>query len=399
MSGLLQGITRRLYRSVVTLLVAPLYVVIMFPRYFATRKLGVGFFESKDRSHLYKKIFTEDNEYGHHRYIDVGDGKKFHVVENGNTDGPLIIFLHGFPQFWYTWRNQLTGLKDQGYHLVAMDMRGYGSSYRPKNRLDYNMKEFKSDVRGVIEALQKDKPESSRKVTLIAHDWGSIVAWHVLADSWKLEKTGQGYINKGVIINIGHPLIVTANIAKPFKQYFNGHWALELIKKPQSTIKTLRAAFASVSAQLVKSYYVYIFQLPTPIARTLISVRDWYSIGGLVRAIKINNAEDAEIFKAAASYAPPEDPTFALDHAVEYYRHGAVSEGWKAGRPEDGYIEYPVLILWGEDDLALDMHLNLDGTEARVPNVEIKTYPNVGHFLPEEIPDIANEEISKFAAK
>ncbi|KAM3584784.1 Epoxide hydrolase 4, variant 2 [Umbelopsis sp. WA50703] len=346
MSGLLQDISRRLYRSVVSLLVAPLYVLVMVPRFWATRKLGVGFFESKDRSHLYKKLFSEDNEYGHHRYIDIGNGKKFHVVENGNTDGPLVFFLHGFPQCWYTWRNQLVGLKDKGYHLVAMDMRGYGSSYRAKNRLDYNMSEFKSDVRGVIEALQKDKPAASRKVTLVAHDWGAIVGWHVLADSWKLEKTGQGYINKGVIINIGHPLIVTANIAKPFKEYITSHWALELVKKPRTTIATLRAAFASVFAQLLKSYYVYIFQLPTPIARTLISIRDWISISSLVKAIKINKNEDVDIFKAAASYTLPEDSTFALDHAVEYYRHGAVMGEWKVGNSEDGIVEYPVLVLW-----------------------------------------------------
>jgi pimeloyl-ACP methyl ester carboxylesterase len=65
---------------------------------------------------VYKKLFSEDNEYGHHRYIDIGNGKKFHVVENGNTDGPLVFFLHGFPQV--STNNRASMLKSQSFMSI-----------------------------------------------------------------------------------------------------------------------------------------------------------------------------------------------------------------------------------------------------------------------------------------
>jgi pimeloyl-ACP methyl ester carboxylesterase len=223
--------------------------------------------------------------------------------------------------------------------------RGYGTSYRSKKK-DYVMREFISDVRAVIEALQKDKPVESRRVTLVAHDWGAIVAWHVLADSWKLEKSDQGYIDKGVIINIGHPMVSLANIVQPFKEYFKVHWLLQLITKPKSTSVTLHKAFAPVFTQLMKSYYIYIFQLPTPFGRSFAKVRDWYFQELIVKGIKTSTPDDVEMYKAAAAYGPPEDPTPGFDHAVQYYRHGAAVEGWSLSKPEDGYIGYPVLVLW-----------------------------------------------------
>ncbi|KAI9287694.1 Alpha/Beta hydrolase protein [Umbelopsis sp. AD052] len=397
MSNVVATITHGLFWSVATVACAAVYTVTMVPFVWRTRKLGVGLFEKKDRSALYPKLFTEDGEFTHHRYIDLGGGKKFHVVESGNTSGPLVLFLHGFPQCWYTWSKQLEGLKDDQYHLVAMDMRGYGASYRPK-RNGFVMKEFISDVRGVIEALQKDKPQESRRVTLVSHDWGAIVGWHVMADSWKLEASQQGYIDKGIIINIGHPLIGAGNLLRPFQKYLSLHWLTQLITKPAVTWPIIKADFAPVLTQLAKSYYIYIFQLPTPFGRSFLSIRDWFFAELVVKGIKNSTAEDAEIYKAAAAYATVDDPTPAIDYAIEYYRRGAAQEGWSLKKKDDGFIGIPVLVLWGEQDVALDMKINLENTKTRVPNVEIQTYPGVGHFLPEEIPDELNEKIRRFAS-
>lgn len=208
------------------------------------------------------------------------------------------------------------------------------------------MKNFISDVKGVIQALQKDKPEQSRRVTLVAHDWGAVVAWHVLANSWKLEESNQGYVDQGIIINIGHPAVAAANLAQPFKDYFTAHWLLQLVTKPKSTMETLRTAFEPVFSQMLKSYYIYIFQLPTPFGRSFIGIRDWFFQSLIIKGIKTATDDDAEIYKAAAAYAPADDPTPAIDHAIEYYRHGAAHEGWRFGNSEDGMIGYPVKVLW-----------------------------------------------------
>jgi pimeloyl-ACP methyl ester carboxylesterase len=208
------------------------------------------------------------------------------------------------------------------------------------------MKEFIADVRGLIEALQKDKPQESRRVTLVSHDWGAIVGWHVMADSWKLETSQQGYIDKGIIINIGHPLIAAENIVQPFQKYLQLHWLRQLITKPSATWPIIKASFAPVLTQMLKSYYIYIFQLPTPFGRMYLSIRDWFFADLVIRGIKTSTDEDVEIYKAAAAYTTLDDPTPAIDYAIEYYRHGAAMEGWNLKNKEDGVIGFPVLVLW-----------------------------------------------------
>jgi pimeloyl-ACP methyl ester carboxylesterase len=208
------------------------------------------------------------------------------------------------------------------------------------------MSEFISDVRGIIEALQKDKPQKSRHVTLVSHDWGAIVGWHVLAHSWKLEASQQGYIDKGIIINIGHPLIAQENLLQPVQQYINLHWLFQLITKPTATLPIFKAAFAPLLTQFRKSYYIYIFQLPTPFGRSFLSARDWLFADMIVKSIKTSTDIDADIYKASAAYTTVDDPTPAIDYAIEYYRHGAAIEGWKLSNKEDGVIGYPVLVLW-----------------------------------------------------
>lgn len=208
------------------------------------------------------------------------------------------------------------------------------------------MKEFISDVRGLIEVLQKDKPQESRRVTLVSHDWGAIIGWHVMADSWKLETSQQGYIDKGIIINIGHPLIAAENLLQPFQKYLRLHWLHQLITRPTATWPIIKAGFAPVLIQILKSYYIYIFQLPTPFGRTYLSIRDWFFADLVIRGIKTSTDEDVEIYKAAAAYATVDDPTPAIDYAIEYYRHGAAMEGWNPKNKEDGVIGFPVLVLW-----------------------------------------------------
>ncbi|HAR31950.1 MAG TPA: epoxide hydrolase [Gammaproteobacteria bacterium] len=103
-----------------------------------------------------------------HCSADVGDAR-IHWVECGT--GPVVLMVHGFPESWYSWRHQLPALAAAGYRAVAMDVRGYGRSSKPRAVEDYRMVRVVADVVGLIRALGSDD------VTLVGHDWGAPIAW------------------------------------------------------------------------------------------------------------------------------------------------------------------------------------------------------------------------------
>ena len=104
-----------------------------------------------------------------HRAADVGDSR-IHWVECG--EGPVVLMVHGFPESWYSWRNQLPALAAAGYRAVAIDARGYGRSSKPRNVDAYRMTRMVGDVVGLVAALD------SEDVTLVGHDWGAPIVWN-----------------------------------------------------------------------------------------------------------------------------------------------------------------------------------------------------------------------------
>src|SRR5882762_7060037 len=106
-----------------------------------------------------------------HGYADSG-GVKIHYASLGK--GPLVVMIHGFPDFWYSWRNQMEGLSDR-FQVVAIDQRGYNLSDKPKGVENYDVKLLVGDVLAVIKTLGRDK------AVIVGHDWGGMVAWSVAA--------------------------------------------------------------------------------------------------------------------------------------------------------------------------------------------------------------------------
>ena len=105
-----------------------------------------------------------------HRDV-TANGARFHVAECGPVDGELVLLLHGFPEFWWSWRHQLVALGHAGYRAVAVDLRGYGASDKPPR--GYDAYTLSSDVAGLVRAL------GSREATVVGHDWGGVLAWTV----------------------------------------------------------------------------------------------------------------------------------------------------------------------------------------------------------------------------
>ncbi|XP_057423368.1 uncharacterized protein LOC130717232 [Lotus japonicus] len=105
-----------------------------------------------------------------HRTVQV-NGIKMHVAEKG--EGPVVLFLHGFPELWYSWRHQILALSSQGYRAVAPDLRGYGDTEAPTSVASYNCFNIVGDIVALIDSLGVDQ------VFLVGHDWGAIIGWYV----------------------------------------------------------------------------------------------------------------------------------------------------------------------------------------------------------------------------
>ena len=125
-----------------------------------------------------------------HRYADNGD-VRLHYAAAGPEDAPLVVFLHGFPDFWYSWRHQMAALEDR-FRVAALDMRGYNRSSKPKGVANYAMPYLVADVAAVIKA------ETAEQAIVVGHDWGGAVAWNVAI-------TRPELVRLLVILNLPHP--------------------------------------------------------------------------------------------------------------------------------------------------------------------------------------------------
>lgn len=144
-----------------------------------------------------------------HRAVHAG-GTRFHVVEAG--DGPLVLLLHGFPQFWWTWRHQLVSLAAAGYRAVAVDLRGYGGSDKPPR--GYDLPTLAGDATGLIRAL------GETGAIVVGHDWGGLLAWTMAVMDAKS-------VHRLVAVGAPHPLrLRSALLTDPFGQLKASGYAL-----------------------------------------------------------------------------------------------------------------------------------------------------------------------------
>lgn len=148
-----------------------------------------------------------------HGYAD-NDGVKIHYATVG--EGPLVIMVHGFPDFWYSWRHQMEGLKDN-FKVVAIDQRGYNLSGQPEGEENYNMRYLVSDIAAVIEH------HGEEKATIVGHDWGGIV-------SWQFAFAYPQMVDKLVILNLPHPNGMARELANNVEQQQNSGYARTFIQ-------------------------------------------------------------------------------------------------------------------------------------------------------------------------
>lgn len=274
-------------------------------------------------------------------FVTAADGVRLHYVAGGA--GPLVLFLHGFPEHWYTWRHQLPALAAER-RVVAVDLRGYHRSDRPAGRRAYAGDRLLADVVALVEAL------GDGRATLVGHDWGGAIAW-------AFAHAHPGMLERLVICNAPHPARFAAEIARP--------------------------------PQLLRSWYVFLLQLPR-LPEALLCWHDAAAVGWILRHAA--GGPDALGEEAVARFRAAFAEPGAARAAVDYYRNLA---GGMRRRPPLAPIEAPVLVLWGDRDPALDARL-LRGLERLAPQVRVRRFAGAGHFVHEELPSAVNAALREF---
>ncbi|MDY6937770.1 MAG: alpha/beta hydrolase [Cyanobacteriota bacterium] len=272
------------------------------------------------------------------------NGIRLHYVTQG--EGELMLMLHGFPEFWYSWRHQIPEFA-RDYKVVALDLRGYNDSEKPPEKSAYVMPEFIADIRGVIRGLGYER------CILVAHDWGGAIAW-------TFAEAHPEMLDGLIVLNLPHPA------------------------KFRAGLRTI--------AQLKKSWYVFAFQLPW-LPEWVFRRNNYQAIAAAFYDMAIDKSAfppaDLQAFQEAA--AKPG----ALTAMLNYYRN--IFQGFF--KPKScQIIETPTLMVWGENDIALGKELTYD-TQEYVRELEIRYIPNCSHWVQQERPQLVNRYIREFLAK
>lgn len=275
------------------------------------------------------------------RFVEA-NGQRFELAECGDGDR-LAIMLHGFPELSFSWRHQMPVLAEQGWRVWAPNMRGYGASSKPKGMAAYRIDILLQDVAALIDLAKAEAP--AREVMLVAHDWGAIVAW-----MFAIRKVRP--LDRLVIMNVPHPKCAEREIRK---------WR-----------------------QLRKSWYIFFFQIPWLPEKLLLAG----NARAVRRAFTGTAANKGNFAKAALQvYADAAQRPGAITAMLNYYR--ALMRLPDLQNVGEGVVKPDTLVIWGENDLALDIHL-LDGMEAWVPNLTLRRLPGISHWVQQDAPEAVN---------
>ena len=283
------------------------------------------------------------------------NGLRFELAEMAPTGGSgdkLAICLHGFPELNYSWRYQMPLLAAQGWRVWAPNMRGYGASSRPQGRRQYALDHLIADVAALIDAAQAEHPAS--QVMLVAHDWGAIVAW-----MFAIKKVRP--LTRLVIMNVPHPMVGKREIAK-FRQ-------------------------------LWRSWYILFFQLPWLPEKVLLR-----NNAAAIKGAFLNMANDKSRFPVGTLqvYADAAQRPGAMTAMVNYYR-ALLRDYDMMTQASDGRVDIPALLIWGEDDSALNIYCSV-GTEEWVPQLTVRRLPGVSHWVQQEAPEQVNQILTEWLA-
>jgi pimeloyl-ACP methyl ester carboxylesterase len=275
-------------------------------------------------------------------YAEIGD-VDLHYVEAG--EGPLIVLLHGFPEFWYGWRLQIEPLAAAGFRVVAPDMRGYNLSSRPDAVDEYDTGKLADDIRDLVHE------RGAESALLVGHDWGGTAAWATAMIHPEV-------VDRLAILNAAHPRQLSRGLHH--------------------------------SDQLRRSWYFFFFAVPE-LPEAVVHANDWHFFRHFLHdASPAYTAEEIEHYVEAWSQPG------AATGMINYYRSSVrQSKGADAAlRP----ISAPTLVIWGEDDGYLGTDL-AEPDHDDVPNLDrVERLPGASHWVHHDQPERVNRLLVDFFA-
>lgn len=266
---------------------------------------------------------------------------QLHYAKSGKGS-TLIIFLHGFPECWYAYKNILDGfIGDERFTAIAPDLRGYNLSSKPDSLEAYTLPVLAEDI------IELAKTFPSQKFILVGHDWGGLIGWYIA-------QKHPEYLSKLIIINAPYPPIFYREIHNNPQQQKASNYIHRLTKKSASFYLTV---FDHAVLQKI--------------------------VFGKKQDTVFYTAQTKKIYQAA--WKQPK----AVKSSLYYYKANAYTTGIFTEQPAP--INVPVLVLWGMKDEYL-VPQNLNGLEQYITNLTIKQFPDASHWVIHEKPkDIFNE--------
>lgn len=279
-----------------------------------------------------------------HEYIQA-NGIRIHYVTEG--EGPLVVLLHGFPEFWYAWRHQIPALSKH-FKVVVPDLRGYGETERPSKISDYSPHFLVNDVVDLIHKMGYEKAH------IVGHDWGGAIAWRLAMEQPQV-------VDHLAVLNCPHPSIF---------------------------VKALRSNFR----QIRKSWYVFFFQIPY-VPEFVFKHRSKKMFEKLFRGsvVRKDTFTDEDIDQYCRAMEKPE----AFSAALNYYRAVFSKTSPRSSRKEKK-ISVPTLLIWGENDVALGKELTYGMEPLFSGPFSLHYIPNCSHWVNEEQPELVNRLLLDF---
>ena len=277
-------------------------------------------------------------------YAKFGD-QQLHYVEAG--DGPLIVLLHGFPEFWFGWRQQIKPLAAEGFRVVAPDMRGYNLSSKPAGVGAYDTDKLAADIRDLI------RERGAESALLVGHDWGGSVAWATAMNHPEV-------VDRLAILNAAHP------------------------RKLSQGLRTPR--------QLRKSWYFFYFQ-PPGLPERHVRAKDWRFFRNFLGDARPGAFTPQDIERYVQAWSQPG----AATAMINYYR-ASVRKSPKRAAAQLRPILAPTRVIWGQRDRYLGPELAEPGRDD-VPNLDrVERLPNASHWVHHDEPERVTQLLVDFFA-
>jgi epoxide hydrolase 4 len=276
-------------------------------------------------------------------YADLGE-VRLHYVEAG--EGPLVVLLHGFPEFWFSWRFQIPALASAGLRVVAPDMRGYNLSTRPSGVPAYDIDRLAGDVRDLIHE------RGAKSAFLAGHDWGAAVAW---------------------VTAMNHPEVVE-------------RLAILNVPHPRRLLRGLRTP-----RQLAKSWYMFFFQLPWLPERLVRARRWWFFRYGFEHDARPGAFTREDIDRYVEAWSQPD----ATTTTINYYR-SVFRQSPRRAEARLRQVDAPTLVVWGERDRYLGADL-AEPDPSDVPNLDrVVRLPDASHWVHHDEPEQVTQLLAEF---